>query len=373
MFRPAIQKTSTLVALAIFNLFVFFVASKITVIHKARGFDKKIQASRLMSRAMTTLKEFRMGGKGVFVDSENDPNETALIGPQFSLITTDQGNLDYKLTTLNPNFAAVMVDMLISAGVKRGDRVAVSFTASMPGANLAVFAACSVLGLKPVIISSVGASQWGATDPYFTWLDMETVLNTAGVFPFKSMAASVGGKGDTGKGVSVRGRELIRAAIRRNSVMLIDEPDLSSSIAKRLELYGSIAPVSQYAAFINIGGGAASVGPSINAKLIPTGLSDPRRLSSLGGSSVLREFARNSVSVVHLLNIKRIAEKYDLPLAPIPTPEIGQGKLYSVREYNFWITLLALLFASGAVTGVGIFSHQQILKRTETYEPESIL
>ncbi len=373
MFSPAIQKTRVLVALAVFNLIVFTIASKMTVSRKAIGYEQKIEASHLMEQAMLALKEFRMGDKGVFVDSNNDPNETALIGPRFSLITTDQGDLDYKLTTLNPNFAAAMVDMLLKARVKRGDRVAVSFTASMPGANIATLASCSVLGLNPVIISSVGASQWGATDPYFTWLDMESVLNQTGIIKFKSTAASVGGKGDTGKGVSVKGRELIRDAIGRNAVTLIDEANLSASINKRLDIYKQVSNLPNYAAFINIGGGAASVGPSINAKLIPSGVSDPQQLSTLGGNSVLRKFANKGVPILHLLNIAKIADKYDLPIAPIPTPEIGEGRLYSVKEYNFWVCLIALLLVAGSVATVGIYSHKQIEKRTETFEPESIL
>ena len=42
--------------------------------------------------------------KKLFIDIENDPNETGLVGGPFSLITTDEGDLDAKLTTLDPNF-----------------------------------------------------------------------------------------------------------------------------------------------------------------------------------------------------------------------------------------------------------------------------
>ena len=46
----------------------------------------------------------------------------------------------------------------------------------MPGANIAVLSAAQAMKVIPVIISSVGASQWGANQLDFTWLDMESAL-----------------------------------------------------------------------------------------------------------------------------------------------------------------------------------------------------
>ena len=95
-----------------------------------------------------------------------------MIGQDITQITTDRGYIDSKLTSMNPNFAAVIVEMLKEADVKNNDVVAISFTGSLPGLNIAVMAAIQTLKLKPIIITSVGASNSGANDPYFTWLDM---------------------------------------------------------------------------------------------------------------------------------------------------------------------------------------------------------
>ena len=65
-------------------------------------------------------------------------------------------------------------------------------TGSMPGANIAVLTACKSLGLYPVTISSVGASQWGANQIDFTWLDMEKILFDREIIPSQSVAASIG-------------------------------------------------------------------------------------------------------------------------------------------------------------------------------------
>ncbi len=56
---------------------------------------------------------------GVFIDVINDPNQTALIGQEYTLVTTDRGYIEAKLSTTNPNFAAVIVQLLKDAGSEK--------------------------------------------------------------------------------------------------------------------------------------------------------------------------------------------------------------------------------------------------------------
>ncbi|NQT96985.1 MAG: poly-gamma-glutamate system protein, partial [Candidatus Marinimicrobia bacterium] len=168
MFRPAIQKTSTLVLMALIGLLCYTAAVLSKVVIISDTYEIKLTAARQMQVALDYLKSFRMEA-GVFMDPENDPNETGLVGTQFSLITTDEGDLDAKLTTLDPNFAAAMVELYNQTGLTSGDTVAVLLTGSMPGANIAVLIACDVMEINPVVITSIGASQWGANQPDFTW------------------------------------------------------------------------------------------------------------------------------------------------------------------------------------------------------------
>ena len=51
----------------------------------------------------------------------------------------------------------------------------------------------------------------------------------------KSVAASIGGGFDIGRGLSPEGRELIVEAIKRNDVEFINEKHLENSIARRME------------------------------------------------------------------------------------------------------------------------------------------
>ena len=151
-----------------------------------------------MKKSMNVLKSNRMVSS-VFIDDENDPNETGLVGSPFSLITTDEGDLDAKLTTLDPNFSAGMVELMVQVGIEKNDTVAVLLTGSMPGGNIAVLTALKALGAYSVVITSVGASQWGANHIDFTWLDMEKILYEENLILNRSIAASIGGRNDMGR------------------------------------------------------------------------------------------------------------------------------------------------------------------------------
>ena len=87
-FIPAIQKTSTLVILSVIALVGFVISINSTTVDISPSYDLKIKAARLMEKSMSALKNNRMES-GVFIDDENDPNETGLVGGPFSLITTD--------------------------------------------------------------------------------------------------------------------------------------------------------------------------------------------------------------------------------------------------------------------------------------------
>ena len=310
---------------------------------KLKWYDQKIEASKLASEAAEYLKEFRMR-KGVFVDIINDPNETALIGQDLTPITTDRGFIEAKLTATNPNFAAVIVDMLKEAGLEKNDVVAIAFTGSLTGLNIAVHSAVQTLQLKPIIITSVGASNWGANDPDFTWLDMESLLFKAGIFKDKSVAASIGGGLDRGRGLSPEGRQLITDAIHRNKIKFIDEEHLENSIQKRIDIYNNYRQKKKIKAFINVGGGISSIGSVENGKYIPTGLSTILPMKNYPVRGVMIQMAENNVPIIHLLNINKLALKFGLPINPVPLPRAGEGEIFIQKRYSVLLTVSVTIF-----------------------------
>src|SRR5262245_28312188 len=191
--------TSSLVALAVLGLVLYAMSERsLTPVH-AEAYRKKQDALQLMQRAESAILSAKKQ-RNLPVDRHNDPEGTGLVGPQFSLITTDQGSQSAKSLAGHPNFAAAVTQMMLEAGVGDGDLVAIGMTGSLPGMNLAVLCACQVIGAEPVIVTSVGSSMFGATDPEMTWLDMESVLVKRQIFPYRSVAASLGGGGDVGRG-----------------------------------------------------------------------------------------------------------------------------------------------------------------------------
>ena len=376
-FIPAIQKTSTLVILSAIALVSFVVSINSTTIDISPSYDMKIKAANLMKESMVELKNVRMEA-GVFIDDENDPNETGLVGSPFSLITTDEGDLDAKLTTLDPNFSAGMVELMLRMNLQKGDTVAILLTGSMPGANIAVLTAANAMGLIPMVITSVGASQWGANHADFTWLDMESILFNKGLINTRSVAASVGGRNDMGRLLSPAGREIIISNIENYNIPLIRKNRLAENIDERMKLFESFNKITNYSAMINVGGGVASLGTSFNSKLLPAGIinrSDVVNISIRDGGieGVLAKFAKKNVPVLHVLNIKSLTEKLGMPFAPIPIPEVGSGVLYAEEKYNILIATVCLFIVCGLVFGVGYQSKQKIKEHLIDHEPDSLL
>ena len=376
-FIPAIQKTSTLVILSAIALVSFVVSINSTTIDISPSYDMKIKAANLMKESMVELKNVRMEA-GVFIDDENDPNETGLVGSPFSLITTDEGDLDAKLTTLDPNFSAGMVELMLRMDLQKGDTVAILLTGSMPGANIAVLTAANAMGLIPMVITSVGASQWGANHADFTWLDMESILLNKGLIKSKSTAASIGGRNDMGRLLSPAGREIIISNIEKYNIPLIRKNRLADNIDERMKLFESFIKITNYSAMINVGGGVASLGTSFNSKLLPAGIINRSDVVSIsirdgGIEGVLAKFAKKNVPVLHVLNIKSLTEQLGMPFAPIPIPEVGSGVLYAEEKYNILIATVCLFIVCGLVFGVGYQSKQKIKEHLIDHEPDSLL
>ena len=371
-FKPVIQETRTLVVLAIISIIAYSIAFFSRMEFVSNTYDIKINAAMKMQESMKMLKNIRME-KGVFIDIENDPNETGLVGSQFSLITTDEGDLDAKLTTLDPNFAAAMVELLTRANLTSGDTIALMLTGSMPGANMAMLIACKAMDIYPFIISSIGASQWGANDPEMTWLDMERILFEQGYISSRSIAASIGGRNDRGRLLSPKRRELIRYNIENNKLPLISGTGLEDNVNKRMEYFGA----HNYKAVVNIGGGVASLGTSFNLRLIKPGIvyrKDIEKISRGDGiEGAVVKFSKQNIPLIHILNIQKLTDELGMKYAPIPIPEIGEGSLYAIEKYDLKITVLSLIIVSLSVVIAGWKSKQQIKEIMTSHDPESII
>jgi poly-gamma-glutamate system protein len=341
-----IRSNFVLLFVAVLSLGGFYIVENNKIMRKGKWYDEKLEAARLCQQAGQTIKNFYYGDVE-YVDNLNDPNETGLIGYEYSPITSERGSFSAKSTSTNPNFAALVVQFLKELDLKEGDHIAVGMTGSFPALNIAVCAALQTLKLKPVIICSVASSSWGANDPDFTWLDMTKVLSDSGMIHFKPVAASIGASHDIGRGLSLEGVEMIKEAISRNGAEFIYYDSIQDDIARRMEIYDSCVGKNPIKVYINIGGGIASLGSVKNGDRIPTDLNEkiPTKIFK-DKKGVIYEMAKRGIPVIHMLDIPKLAKVYDLPERPIPMPSPGTGELFESKKYDMAIVTpitLALL------------------------------
>ncbi len=292
------------------------------------------RAAALMKDATEAVRRCREA-RGISIDPASDINRTGFIGLEASPITTSVGNLEAKRTTANPAFAGLLVFLLHEAGVRKGDTVAIGASSSFPALITAALSAAQALELRPLLICSLGASQWGANHPAFTWLDIEDCLNDSGILTSAPIALSLGGEGDTGQDMSPEGCALLTRRAALTGLPFLAESSLERNVAERMRLYREAAAGEGIiTAFINIGGGYANMGTDSEILKVAPGLAAFRAIPPAERRGVIFEMAARRVPVIHLLYMKGLCERYLLPWDPEPLPPPGEGEVFQVKSFS---------------------------------------
>ncbi len=339
--RPRSVSRTALILVASLSVAGLLVVEHLRTVSRRPHHEEKLAAARLAERAFESARQIRFS-KGYPIDPQADPLETGLIGLVASPITSSNGNLAAKQTAINPNFAAMVVDMLRQAGVGKDDVVAVGVSGSFPAMNIATYAAIETVGAKPIIIASAASSQWGANMPDLTWLDMEASFHRERLFSFRTVAASLGGYEDRGLGMRAEDKKVLRDAVQRNDRPLLEGKTFDEMVGLRMDLYKKHAAGAPIRAYINVGGGAVSAGRYDGRRAFKAGLNMPRPMGKGYIEGVMPRFARQGVPVLHLIHVIDLAERYGLPFEPRTLPHVGEGDLYYGKSYNRWLTVGAL-------------------------------
>jgi poly-gamma-glutamate system protein len=315
--RPCLR----LVLLALVNLACVMLCQQALAPAPGTGLECKREAVALVEKAHKLL-------------------ESRLIGPEYTPITTTLAPLPAKRLSLHPDFAAVAVHLLMEAGIRAGDAVALNLSGSFPGLNIAVLAAVQAIGAKPISVSSVGASTWGATDPEDTWLDLEHALVDAGIWPWRSAAASLGGFGDRGGGLGEEGMLQAKQAIERAGIEMITPATLEEAIAQRVAIFmeetGVLPPV-----LVNVGGGHVFFGSRGHRAPLKQGLNHGYQSRIAAPSGLAALFLDSNRPVIHFINIAKMAREYGIG----PESPVGSSKVFYPREVpnlNRWLVLFWL-------------------------------
>jgi poly-gamma-glutamate system protein len=296
-------------------------------VRRSDAANRTIEASALMARSLASIKALRLE-KGLPIDRALDPNQTGIVGDEFTPLTTSLGDAAAKRTAANPAFAGVVAAYFEQAGLASGDVVAIGGSGSFPAFVLASLCAARVMDLRPVLIYSVGASMYGANIPGFTFVDMLARLRAERLLPYDITAVAPGGEHDGGRGVlfDEDGTTLIDEA-RRSGLPLVEGATLPDRIRRRLQIFDAAAGGKPIRCFVNVGGATANYGDTAASLDVPNGLLlKPPSLPASPSRGLLFEFAVRGVPVVHLLYVKGLARDNGLPFDPVPFPPLGDVK-----------------------------------------------
>lgn len=325
-------------------LLVFFVLKMGAEIEPDRDYKEKIAAAKRMDRAIT---ELGIEGKirGINREGYNESQRNPLYGLDFSEITTTLGSKESKQTSINPNFSAVVVEMLMELEVQQGEMVAVNFSSSFPAINIAVLCALDTLGIESVVITSMGASTYGGNNPEFSYLDMEKFLYEREIIGKVSDRISYGGRNDLGEDITIESLEAITARIGGEH-KLIKNSSFNKNLQEKIETYSS----QDIKAFINVGGNLTALGK--NNIMYEPGIIKKTRYRDK--TSLISHYLNKNIPVIHFLNIKEIANEYNLPIAPRSIDEVGNGQMYITVKYSVPMLIIGLILGVLGVLGYGV-------------------
>ncbi|HEK86787.1 MAG: poly-gamma-glutamate system protein [Candidatus Saccharicenans sp.] len=353
--KPKINSITLYLLAAVSLIFYFLYLGMIQPRPKNNGAKlTEIKAARLMLEAekITFSCEKKRGlqpEKNFF-----DLNKTGLIGLEHSPLTTTLGNLEAKRTTTNPNMAALLVHLLEKAGVKEGDYFALGASGSFPALILASICAAEALKANLTIIASVGASQWGANNPEFSILDLEECWRLAGFDHYHFLAISWGGEDDSGREFPEDLKLKLREKAAHLGIKFLEGEKFQEKVQKHLYLYEINSP-GGIKAFINAGGSLVNLGRDSSILELPPGLANVKKLPPPEKRGLIQEMSAKGIPVIHLLNIRSLVQRYNLPWDPQPLPQPGQGINWPEERskksslYLFVFSYLFVLFLSALV------------------------
>ena len=320
--------------------------------------DDQIEAASRMFEAEAYMKA-EILSLGIPIEAE-DLNQTGLLGPEFTELTSTPGDVDAKRTSLSPDFAALMVRYYNQAGMKAGDTIAIGSSGSFPGLLIASLIAADVMDLNVRLICSLGASMHGATRPDYNIFDILHALENGGFAEFSVLAVSPGGNNDQGggvlEGVLYTGTdELSKSLCHESGFTVLDFDDMAENIRYRLSLYGEGVDL-----FVNVGGASPNCGTSSYTLNFPQGLVlEPPTIPTTDDRGLNYEFAALGVPVINMLNVRKLATDNGMVYDPVPFSDVGESGVYTDIEYRTWVPAVFLIIS------VSVLVYGVVRKRNE--------
>ncbi len=274
------------------------------------GNDKiTLEESRLLNRVVAAQRALHQERESLGYASPTslDPYRSGLIGVEWSPTTTTAGDLESKLMSVRPGWAVVFRRFLEEGGLSRGDRITILSSGSFPGLALSAIAAAESLGLDVNLLVSLGSSTWGANIPGMPLADILAFFRKGGFIRTRTSAGTLGGGGETGRGMPPEGVSALRASALNDGIQLIEAGTLEEMI--RLKSEAALLPGTRF--LVQIGGGQADLGTDPSVLDIPPGVIKPSTIEKTG-NGILAEALKEGIPVLHVLNIPLLARQTGL-------------------------------------------------------------
>jgi poly-gamma-glutamate system protein len=142
---------------------------------------------------------------------------------------------------------------------------------------------------------------------------------------------TLGGEDDNGRGLPPEARDVLSQIADSFGVRLFTSESIAQAVSKRVEAFAGCRVL-------------------ITVGLPVTNSGDPLvRLQSKiyldrhakAGNALVARFIATGRPAVNIAKPSRIALDYRLPVAPVPQPEIGKGRLFYERRYSVPLALVS--------------------------------
>ena len=277
-----------------------------------------------------------------------------MLGEEYGPYTTSIGEIQAKRTSTDPSMAMLMVRLLRQTGVQEGNAIAIGASGSFPALLIASLSAAKVLGLRPLVAASVGASQWGANAEGYTMIELLDWLQFSPVSGFEVIGLTIGGDGDSGQNYEPEFRARIASKIKTSGLPFWSSSRVRDSVRERMERFAVAGKDRHLGCYVNIGGNEANMGTGMDVLSLKPGISSPDWVSVPRKDwGVLHEMAARGIPTIHLLYLKGLVARYALPWDPSPLtdPEILETQAKNENCMPLLASIYLAVFAAVLVLG----------------------
>lgn len=120
IWKPSTVSWQIHLVIAIMSIIGMVIVESFKINVKQPHYKEKVLAAQYMLKGMEILKRHRLEKVGP-INKVIDPLRSGLIGVLTTPITSTTVDIDSKLTSVNPNWAAVIVSMLKEVKVKTAE------------------------------------------------------------------------------------------------------------------------------------------------------------------------------------------------------------------------------------------------------------